>query len=73
MNLQPVPVNATLASHCDRLRLGRFVLGECTQRLGADCHPVVHDDGTGFADLDGAPFKAYVCGRCAAKLGGVAQ
>jgi hypothetical protein len=33
-----------------------------------ECGEFVSDDGTGYADLDGAPFKAYVCCRCAERI-----
>jgi hypothetical protein len=33
-----------------------------------ECGAFVHDDGTGYADLDGAPFKAYVCRYCAERI-----
>jgi hypothetical protein len=32
------------------------------------CGTLVRDDGTGYADLDGVPFKAYVCKQCGDKL-----
>jgi len=35
---------------------------------GSDCLSFVRDDGTGYADIEGTPFKAYICGRCAARI-----
>ena len=69
MNLQPVPQNHTIGEIPRRHGLGHVELGWCLNPEGrADCHPVVRDDGTGYADLDGPPFKAYVCHRCASHL-----
>ena len=69
MRLAPVPQNHTIGEIPRRLGLGAVELGWCLNPDdGADCAPVVRDDGTGYADLDGVPFKAYVCGRCAARL-----
>ena len=69
MNLQPVSQNRTLGAATLRYGLEHFELGSCINPDGrADCHPTVRDDGTGYADLDGTPFRAYVCGRCASRL-----
>ena len=68
MNLQPVPM-CSLSRVPLQFGLGPFDLGRCMNPdNGADCSTFVVDDGTGYADLDGAPFRAYVCGRCAARV-----
>lgn len=54
MNLLPISGNASHAP----LRLP----AACTQ-----CGGDVSTD-TGYADLDGEPFKAYVCAACVAPL-----
>ena len=69
MRLQPIPQNRTLGEIPRRHGLGSVDFGRCLNPEGrADCRTWVSDDGTGYADLDGAPFKAYVCGRCAVRL-----
>jgi hypothetical protein len=52
------------------LRLGPWELGWCTvyDKREGFCGTLVRDDGTGYADLDGVPFKAYVCKQCGDKL-----
>jgi hypothetical protein len=52
MNLQPVTRNTTRPTG-QSLRCRH-----CSQWLPLDCM---------LADLDGPPFKAYVCGLCAAQ------
>ena len=51
---------------------GAWELGRCvapgTGTVMGECGAFVHDDGTGYADLDGAPFKAYVCRYCAERI-----
>lgn len=80
MRLQPVPA-AKVSAHFDRLHLGRFELGHCVAPRPVyhgnvvagtrGCGTSVPDNGTGFADLDGTPFKAYVCATCAAGILGL--
>lgn len=72
MNLQPVAQSA-FSETFRRLRLGNFEIGRCINQPDpkrAPCSAVVFDDGKGYADLDGAPFKAYYCAECASKLTG---
>lgn len=76
MRLAPVPQSAASATYFGAYKLGPWELGQCVAPsyydngapTGSECGHSVHDDGTGYADLDGQPFKAYVCGRCAARL-----
>lgn len=68
MNLKPVE-QCSLSQVPVKHGLGHFELGRCMNPDGkADCKYWVVDDGTGFADLDGPPFRAYVCSRCAARI-----
>lgn len=51
---------------------GAWELGTCvapgTGTVMGECGNFVKDDGTGYADIEGTPFKAYVCSRCAARI-----
>lgn len=70
MNLQPVPQSA-FSGTFQRLGLGNFELGYCINQPDpkrSPCGNWVFDDGKGYADLDGPPFKAYYCAACAATL-----
>jgi len=78
VNLQPIPVSTVLNPILKRHGLGAARLGRCVnpkQVLNAPagfrtmCAAEVWE-GTGFADLDGAPFKAYYCASCANTLKG---
>lgn len=76
MNLQPIPQSRASRELFTPRRLGVWELGACVAPAidqhgaptGRECSQTVRDDGTGFADLDGRPFRAYVCGRCACRL-----
>jgi len=56
------------------LGLGPWELGWCVAPRAnpahGQCNNIVRDDGKGYADLDGTPFKAYVCKYCGYKLVG---
>ena len=73
MNLQRVEQCSLSEAVTRHAKVGPFELGVCqmsqpwSRRSGADCRGWVVDDGTGYADLDGPPFRAYVCGPCAAR------
>ena len=78
MNLQPVSRSSVLAPALDRITNGTHT----PMRQGTDWHlgwcvgvPQGGCGGsravlasTGFADLDGSPFKAYYCPACAAVM-----
>lgn len=70
MNLQPVQ-QSKFSETFQRLGIGNFELGRCVNvkspQFGT-CNAFVFDDGKGYADLDGTPFKAYYCAECASKL-----
>lgn len=69
MNLQPVPRAAISA--CFEKKLGAFHLGFCyivLSRSKGTCGNFVNDDGMGYADLDGPPFRAYVCHECYVRI-----
>jgi hypothetical protein len=83
MNLQPVTPsraenNGTFKFAIERGASPFMELGRCVnvKRMthgstpGAPyvCRDAVRSD-TGYADLDGAPFKAYFCTACAKELG----
>ncbi len=76
MRLAPVPQSAASATYFSVYKLGPWELGRCVAPAyyangaptGRECGNVVRDDGTGYADLDGQPFRAYVCRRCAPLL-----
>ena len=73
MRLVPVPQSTMSKKLFNAMRLGPWELGRCVAPAyyangtptGRECNNFVSDDGTGYADLDGAPFKAYVCRNCA--------
>lgn len=75
MNLQPIPQSASSWRFMVQ-GLGAWELGRCIapalmangSPAGRECGQIVLDDGLGYADLDGRPFKAYVCYRCAPRL-----
>ena len=69
MNLKPVEQCSLSKVVVRHAKVGPFELGRCMNPDGkADCKSWVVDDGTGYADLDGPPFRAYVCSRCAARI-----
>ena len=82
MNLQPVTpsraeTNGTFKFAIERgvsplMELGRCVNVKRMTHGSTPGAPYVCGAGvradTGYADLDGAPFKAYVCGPCAKAL-----
>lgn len=75
MNLQPIPQSASskrfVAQRLGPWELGRCVAPSITQHgtpTGRECGQTVVDDGMGYADLDGQPFRAYVCRWCAPRL-----
>jgi hypothetical protein len=76
MRLAPVPQSAASATYFSAYKLGPWELGRCVAPsyydngtpTGRECGDFVRDDGTGYADLDGQPFRAYVCRRCAPRL-----
>ena len=69
MNLQLVP-RSVVATRNPHLYPGSQRVGSCIQILRPtyECGAAVYA-GTGFADLDGEPFKAYYCPSCAATYG----
>ena len=77
MNLMPVPTSHWLGAELAK-RGFRRTLGNCVAQrpkyhfdvqVGTtDCGRQIPDDGNGYADLDGAPFRAYVCASCAAEI-----
>lgn len=70
MRLQPITRSA-FSGVFERMRLGSFEIGRCINQPDprrAPCDNIVFDDGKGYADLDGKPFKAYYCAECASKL-----
>jgi hypothetical protein len=70
VKVQQATVSRTLF---EAYRLGPWELGHCVAwrddnpALGT-CSNLVLDDGTGYADIDGEPFKAYVCKHCAPRF-----
>ena len=69
MNLKPVEQCSLSEAVMRHSNVGPFELGPCMNfDRKADCKGWVVDDGTGYADLDGPPFQAYVCSRCAARI-----
>ena len=71
MRLVPVPQSTTSKTLFSAMRLGPWELGMCVApgtSVTSRCNNFVHDDGTGYADLDGTPFKAYVCRHCAPRF-----
>jgi len=70
MRLVPIPQSSASRTLFSALRLGPWELGPCVafQADRGFCSALVRDDGTGYADLDGPPFSAYVCKACAEKL-----
>ncbi|HOW46136.1 MAG TPA: hypothetical protein P5305_03965 [Rubrivivax sp.] len=79
MNLIPIPRSSSELQHLDKrgLGFGRSALAQCIARrkgnqpLSVDftCGNPVHS-GTGFADTEGPPFRAYYCHACGLRLGG---
>lgn len=81
MNLVPVPMSDSERAHLDRRGLGfgpgQTALAKCiAKRNGGDplsvgfiCGNNVYT-GSGFADTEGAPFKAYYCAACGERLRG---
>ena len=70
MKLVPIPQSRISAEILVRHHgpAGVWDLGRCVENNGSDCLSFVRDDGTGYADIEGTPFKAYICGRCAARI-----
>lgn len=71
MKLVPIP-QSNASKMFARQGLGVWELGTCvapgTFWATGECGAFVRDDGTGYADIEGTPFKAYVCSRCAARI-----
>ena len=71
MKLVPIP-QSNASKMFVRQKLGAWELGRCvapgTGTVTGECGAFVSDDGTGYADIEGTPFKAYVCSRCAARI-----
>jgi len=80
VNLQPIPRSSSELAHLDKRRfgygLGQSPLAYCINIKPARpevcvvehiCRNPVYT-GNGFADVDGAPFKAYYCRTCAAAI-----
>lgn len=73
MKLVPVPQSRS-SEEFARQNMGVWELGRCVAPSTAffvgkgECGAFVRDDGTGYADIEGTPFKAYVCSRCAARI-----
>lgn len=67
MRLVKVPQSSASRTLFTAFKLGPWELGRCVAPH-RECNEWVFDDGTGYADLDGTPFKAYVCRTCATKL-----
>lgn len=75
MNLQPIPQSASsrrfMAQGLGAWELGRCVAPAVTANgspSGRECGQIVQDDGCGYADLEGPPFRSYVCWRCAPRI-----
>ena len=82
MNLIPIPRSSSELAHLDRRGFGygagQSALARCigrapvfsgSVRIGdRECGANVYT-GKGFADTEGAPFKAYYCVECAAAGG----
>ena len=76
MRLVPVPQSRFSAQEFAPRKLGVWDLGRCVAPAyradgalsGSECGNTVLDDGAGYADLDGQPFRAYVCRHCAPRL-----
>jgi hypothetical protein len=76
MRLVPIPQSRLSAQEFAPRGLGVWELGRCVAPAylatgapsGRECGNLVRDDGAGYADLDGLPFRAYVCQRCAPRL-----
>lgn len=84
MNLVPVPISLAERTILEVRGLafvqGQSALGYCVARrnggqpLSVDftCGNPVYS-GTGFADTEGAPFRAYYCNACGLRLSGAAS
>lgn len=82
MNLQLVRISQSELTHLNKRGLG-FVIGQtpvarCVNILSpvgplgvaSVCNAGVYS-GSGYADTDGTPWRAYYCRRCAVSLGAV--
>ncbi len=72
MRLVKVEQSRASSTLFETMGLGPWFLGWCVmpRRDTGVCTNLVSDDGTGYADLDGKPFEAYVCKACGDKLKG---
>jgi len=74
MRLVKVEQSRASSTLFQTMGLGPWFLGWCVAPRSNPAHGFcgawVTDDGTGYADLDGTPYKAYVCKACGDKLEG---